>query len=52
MEDIWRNIILALRSIDDHQRRDYTHLTQKQPTLKDEAAFRTKNSQTEEMASA
>jgi hypothetical protein len=39
-----------LRSIDEHQQRDYAHL--KQPALKDEAAFRTKNSQTEKMASA
>jgi hypothetical protein len=31
-----------LRSIGDHQRRDYTHLTQIQPALKKEAAFRTK----------
>jgi hypothetical protein len=31
-----------LRSIDDHQQRNYTHLTQKQPALKNEAAFRTK----------
>jgi hypothetical protein len=28
--------------IDDHQQRDYAHLTRKQPTLKNEAAFRTK----------
>jgi hypothetical protein len=28
------------------------HQTQKQPALKNEAAFRTKNPQTEEMASA
>jgi hypothetical protein len=28
--------------IDDHQQRDYAHLTRKQPALKNEAAFRTK----------
>jgi hypothetical protein len=31
-----------LKSIDDHQQWDYTHLTQEQPALKNEAAFRTK----------
>jgi hypothetical protein len=31
-----------LRSIDDHQQWDYTHLTQKQPALKNKAAFRIK----------
>jgi hypothetical protein len=41
-----------LKLIDDHQQWDYTHLTQKQLALKNEATFRTKNSQTEEMASA
>jgi hypothetical protein len=41
-----------LKSIGDHQQWDYTHLTQEQPVLNNEAAFRTKNSQTEGMASA
>jgi hypothetical protein len=31
-----------LKSIDDHQQWDYTHLTQGQPALKNKAAFRTK----------
>jgi hypothetical protein len=37
-----KNIIPALKLIGNHQQQDYTYLTQKQPALENEAAFRTK----------
>jgi hypothetical protein len=47
-----KNIILVLKSIDDHQQWDYMHLTQEIAGAQERGRLQNKNSQTEGTASA